>query len=409
MQTKRLDKLYNEYLIVNSLKTGGKLSIPSIAALTGLSRPTVDTIVSQLEREGMVEPDGFAQSVTGRKPVLWRLRSDSGYFVGVDFEPPVVRLLILNMCRETVFSRSIQFPQSFHPDEVLKLLASAIRQAMEEAGAPLAKLRSISVGNPGSIDKQRGLSVAMHNCPDWSNVPICERLAQEFGCETEIENVILYMANVERERLAGQDVRDFVYVALRTGVGAGVCLKGELYSGASGNAGHFGFLSVGSPLCRSERRLEEYADTAMLLRRMREEGLLADGEGGEDGERQICVLAEYVRVGNPAALAILEELSDFWAYGLSCVINLLNIPLYVVGGLLARMNVFAPDVGSLFLDMIQKCCVQNYLYEKKYSFELCYAKDVPNAAALGGALRGYETFFKRYAPSAEGNHPAVSG
>lgn len=391
----RLDKVYNEFLILNALKNEEKMSIVSIAAKNGISRPTVDAVIHQMEKSGIVIQDGYAKSYSGRKPVLWKLNGNSGFFVGIDLEPPVVRIIVLNICKEEIFADAVVF-EKFEPDFVVEKLSRLIKDVFRvHLRAELDNLQSISIGNPGNIDNCHGISVSLHGCPDWENVPLTELLQDQFACPIFLENVTLFMANSERERAVRAGHKDYVYIALRTGVGAGICINGELFHGSKGNAGHFGFLPLSNPLFTEGRSLEECSDGVVILNRMKEYGLI-----GQDENKTVSMTTEYLNLftdkvaeNNEYARSILDEIADYWAYGISSTFCLLDIPLYIIGGTFSYINQRSPDVGNFFLEQIKKYCLSKYLPNKSPVFDLEFAKRINYAAALGGALFGYEKFF----------------
>ena len=71
-----------------------------------------------------------------------------------------------------------------------------------------------------------------------------DAIRHELSMQVEFENDVNLAALGERWRGLGQDVNDFVYFHVGTGVGMGIVLKGELFRGATGAAGEVGYLPL---------------------------------------------------------------------------------------------------------------------------------------------------------------------
>ena len=59
-------------------------TIPQLADALDLSIGTATKYVGALVSEGYLEDCGKAESVSGRRPHLFRLRADAGWFLGLD-------------------------------------------------------------------------------------------------------------------------------------------------------------------------------------------------------------------------------------------------------------------------------------------------------------------------------------
>src|SRR3954463_6066094 len=76
----------NAAAVLGRLHGAGPLRVAEIAALTGLSQPTVRQVVTALHRDGWVLYENVDQDgrLPGRPPRLVRFRADAGYVAGID-------------------------------------------------------------------------------------------------------------------------------------------------------------------------------------------------------------------------------------------------------------------------------------------------------------------------------------
>ncbi len=128
---------------------------------------------------------------------------------------------------------------------------------------------------------------------------------------------------------------NFLYVESGSGVGGGLILDGTLYRGATGYSGEIGHLKVvpgGEPCaCGGRGCLAAYVADNAVIRRFRAVGV--------DVESQSDVLRR-AEAGDAAVLAGLAEAGGHLGTALGSLVNVLNPPLIVLGGGLARLAVY---------------------------------------------------------------------
>src|SRR6185437_8869267 len=147
-------------------------------------------------------------------------------------------------------------------------------------------------------------------------------LAERLGCPVTVDNEATLGA------LAHLDLApDLVYVSAGIGVGGGLVLDGRVYRGARGLAGELGHVVVdrSGPACGCGGRgcVERYAGTAALL---------ADA-GAADLDALVAALAE----GDGRAVAATTRAAAALGTGLASVLNVLDVPVVVLGGTFARL------------------------------------------------------------------------
>ena len=138
--------------------------------------------------------------------------------------------------------------------------------------APTGKCNGVGLVVPGMVDQRTGRVL---NAPQlgWRDVDVRAMLAEATGFEVHIENAPIACALAQMwlgER--GTDApRDFVYVTVSDGVGAGVVVNGEVVRGHNNTAGEFGHVPVDpngpTCLCGARGCLEAYTSNLATLSR----------------------------------------------------------------------------------------------------------------------------------------------
>jgi glucokinase len=149
-----------------------------------------------------------------------------------------------------VYADKIKTPADEGLDAVLALLDAEI----DAIPGGRAGMSALGVAVPGSVDS-RGKVLRAGNLEGWVDVPLRALLEKRYGVPAFVERDSNCGALGEKWCGAATGMESFVFLALGTGVGAGLFLDGRLYRGAhfaSGEAGQLTFF-------RGEKR-ENVAD-----------------------------------------------------------------------------------------------------------------------------------------------------
>jgi glucokinase len=264
-------------------------------------------------------------------------------------------------------------------EEVFQTIAHTARRAVDQAGIDTANLAAIGIGAPGPIDPATGYILEAANLK-LKDYPLGPRLSEEFGCPVFVENDV--NAGVYGEAVAGaaRGATNVLGAFVGTGIGGGIIINGELYRGASYNAGEIGhiILEVGGPRCGCGNRgcLEALASRTAMTRDIRRairrgkrsavSKLLAketDLLSGRD-------LARAYREGDELVVRVVNRAAKLLGAGLGSLVNLLAPELIVLGGGVIEA------MGDEFIERVQNSI-------RKTAFEV-NVKDLRIArAALG--------------------------
>jgi glucokinase len=157
--------------------------------------------------------------------------------VGIDIGGTNMRSALVDENGDIMERRSILSGAGKGIDYVMTNLAMLIGETI--SGKNVA---GVGIGIPGIIDSARGILTQAPNISNVDDYPIRDALAEKMGSSIPvfIENDANCAAVGEWWVGAGKSVDSLVIITLGTGVGGGIILKGELWSGADGMAGERG-------------------------------------------------------------------------------------------------------------------------------------------------------------------------
>ncbi len=185
----------------------------------------------------------------------------------------------------------------------------------------------IGICSTGQVDAKSGRIVyANDNVPNYTGMEVRRLFEERYRVPATLENDVNAAALGEARYGAGRGVEDFLCLTYGTGIGGGIIIHGDVYSGHLGLAGEVGHIVThpGGRQCTCGQKgcYEQYASATALMRMAR-----AVAPDLEDGKAFFTALEH-----TPA----LEEVLEAWAlevtYGLVTLTHTLNPSLLVLGG-----------------------------------------------------------------------------
>ncbi len=244
----------------------GTFTRAELIEATGLSAPTVGSLVSHLMRSGMVKDLGAGPSRGGRRPSFMAFNARHGYIAAIDLGPTRTRLAVADLRGEMLAHDVVPTPSKVSPEALLSRLAAALRRVLEQARLPMERLVAVGAGAPGAVAWDTGVVTFAPNLGGWSHVPMREVLQRELGVPAIVENDVNLAILGERWRGAAQGHETCAYITVGTGIGAGIIIDGLLHRGHHFIAGEIAFMCMGPQFVdsRPHRCLESLASLKAL-------------------------------------------------------------------------------------------------------------------------------------------------
>ncbi|MDR0356074.1 MAG: ROK family protein [Deltaproteobacteria bacterium] len=265
-------------------------------------------------------------------------RKDDDSFLAVDIGGTNVTCGLVSR-RGQVLSTDI-FPTSHGPTPkaLIELMVSrldALRKKADASSPPAA----LAVGAPGWLRPKDGIVVKAPNIKDWIDIPIAKLMAEAMGLPVRLENDANLYALGEWLAGSGQGSDNEIVLTLGTGVGAGLILKGQLWSGYFFSAGEVGHIPLGPAFttpcgCGGSGCLETVASAKGMSSAARE-WLKAEKSSlftGSLAELNTEVMRELAEKGDPMSLHVFRQAGLALGQVLAGVFNLLSIERAVIGG-----------------------------------------------------------------------------
>lgn len=318
----------------------GEHSISALSDAIGASVPTVTKLIGELMDEGFMTDLGKSGTSGGRRPSIYGLNPDAGYFVGVDLRNTHACVAVTDFKGGLLaFKDDIAFKMSA-TEEAVHDIAALIREFVSRENIEWNKIMGLGVSIPGRVNPLTGYS---NNYSFDEHRTITRILEEDLGIHVVLENDSRAMTYGEYLG-GGLKEKNMLYVNVSWGLGMGIIADGRLYygtSGFSGEFGHFPLLDNGQ-MCRCGKIgcLETGASGSALVRMIGEK--LSAGRASvlaakykAEGKVSLIDIFDAVRSEDTLAIETVEKLGTNLGKGLAGLINIFNPQLVVIGGKVA--------------------------------------------------------------------------
>ena len=221
---------------------------------------------------------------------------------------------------------------------------------------PEAQPEAIGISCGGPLDSKKGIIMSPPNLPGWDDVHICKILEEKFHLPVKLCNDADACALAEWKFGAGRNSENMAFLTFGTGLGAGLILNGKLYSGTCGMAGECGHIRLDDCGPTGYGKIGSFegfcsgGGIAQLGKMYAEKNLPLSWCKSADDLKNITAksIADAANAGDETAIAIYAESGRRLGYGLSILIDLLNLEKIVIGSIFQRSeNLLRPAMEEV--------------------------------------------------------------
>jgi len=332
-------KEINRTRVFSVLASERTVSRAQLAKKTGLSRATISIMVEMLLQIGLVEEVGFGNSSGGRPPVLLKYNPNAAFAIGAYMYDYEWSLVITNLDAEIIHQETIHIPNNNYEIAITTLKTGVENITRNVSFDKL--LPAIGIGTPGLVDSKTGIIKSAVDL-GWFEVPIKELVKKTLGLEAFVVNRSKIGALAELWHGVDKSIRDLIYISIGTGVAAGIIHEGKLYFGANSSAGELGHITIlpDGPVCRCgnhgclQQLVSEDALEIRARQLLREDysSSLYKKVGNYPEMLTARDIIEMADRGDPLAVRVIEEASEYLSIAVGNLINLFNPELVILGG-----------------------------------------------------------------------------
>lgn len=303
----------NYRVVFNLARRQGELLRTDISNETGMTPPTVMKVVQSFVERGILAEAGEAETSIGRRPTRLVFNPRAAQAIGILFEGGEMHAGVVDLSGTVIKNIKIPMEHAF-TDKTLPIMMQSIRELMDGVRAPVL---GIGLGVPGVVDSVNNIIefaplIGIVNPMDCTE--ICHAIFNTTGLQVCLENDVNAAAIGEFFYRNLPEESDMLYIAVGTGIGAGIVLNGKLRRGSRNLAGELGYAVQNASFHVDRTRpgwLESQIGMDSLQRQFNWQGYCQNNEV-------------------PAGL--IDFLVDYLAPSVANLATQLDIKLVVVGG-----------------------------------------------------------------------------
>ena len=346
MRTTFLDKKDNKNSILKKTILrlciqSGEYSIAALSEQINTSVPTVTKLIGELMDEGFMIELGKSGTSGGRRPSIYGLNPEAGYFIGLDIRHTHASIAVTDFKGGLVcFEDNIPFILEID-EACLHTISKNIRDFFLEHELDWNRVLGMGISVAGRVNPKTGYSNLYSFDPDR---PINKILSEDLDIPVVIENDSRAMTYGEYLSGVVKKEKNVLFVNVSWGLGMGMILDGRLYYGTSGYSGEFGHFPLldNDQICRCGKVgcLETGASGSALVRMISEQ--LQAGRASslsrifkDQGKVNLNDIFKAVQEEDILTIETIEKIGANLGRGLAGLINVFNPQLVVLGGKVA--------------------------------------------------------------------------
>lgn len=364
--------------ILTLLFNNPNISRIDISKMINLNKASVSEIVNLLiEKDLVVEiGNGNSGSSGGRKPILLKINEKSGCSLSIDLGIDYVSYLLLDLNKNV-----LKYNKSYikiNKDNTLSIITNIINSLEDITSKYIYNLIGISIAIHGRV-----LDDEIKFTPyyDLDKFNLKEKLSIEFPeLDITLENESNLAAIGEFEN-SKEDLKNSIIINVHSGIGAGIIINSELYTGFEGRAGEIGHMILvpngrDCP-CGNKGCFEQYCSIPAIIN-------------------------EFNLLSN-ISINTIDELCNLYNDNDIIATNIINNNIKLMAtGITNIFNLFAPDSIYLHSDLVE--FIPNYIDLINNEIDSFFSKNLkllPNklngkSNLYGGAIISIYKFFNKF-------------
>jgi len=302
---------YNQRIVLQAIRVAGETTRSALAAITGLTAPTIANITRRLLEEGLIVEAGRNQGARGQPAVRLTINPDGGFTIGINIDRDHITIVLLDLAGR-IRSRTVRELPFAMPDQVLTALHEAIAEMRAASLFDEDRLLGVGVALPDDLGR-----VSLPHRPAgydiWNDLDVAQLVGNVLPWPVHVDNDAAAAAIGEAQFGSGLSLPSFFYVLISAGLGGGLVIDGSYFRGAGARSGEIGFLP--DRTAEAGRTVQQTVSLSALFARLEAAGCPVSGVDALLGDDPAiaAVVAQWI---DDAARALLGPM-----IGVACLVD----------------------------------------------------------------------------------------
>lgn len=324
MSKKATTHEFNRSLVFKSIILHSPVSRMELSKVTGLSKMSITNYVNDLIASGYVEGAGTVVSNSGRKPMLLDVVPSRPLLIAIQVTRQYVGAGVINL-KGTVSKINMSVVEV---NDTPNAILSKICVMLDEIITPdiAGDIWAIGATSMGPVSNKTGrLNTSYFSFAYELGFDVRSELEKRYQYPVYVNNDLNALALAEKYFGNARGYQSFAVVGSSIGLGCGIVVNGQPYSGSGGYGAELGHITVAADglqcYCGNTGCLELYATIPKIVEWLQDEHRR---QGKPCSYNNWQDLLEGARQGDSLCQKSLDRLTDYLSAGMVSLVNLFD-------------------------------------------------------------------------------------
>jgi len=388
-------KELNRALILKLICTSNPISRIALSKKTQLSKMSVTNIINEfIEKQIVIESKEtpknlMSQTSVGRTPILLTVNPSAFLAIGVYIARDFCEVALIDITGFVAYKQKTLFASIESKASFMKKIIEQINATLTINQLSIKQITGIGIASIGPLDIPQGVILEPPNFHGLVTIPIVSILKKQYACPIFINNDMNASALAEKYYGIAKDHKDFIYVGITNGIGAGIIINNKLFIGHNGFSGEFGHTTIHMDgptcVCGNKGCLEIYANIPEVIQKFNDAIELGVISSLKSTPSWPDIVA-HAKKGDELCLKLLQHLASYISIGLTNLANLFDPEIFILG----HDIVLASDLILPFLnkDVNKKIFSSNHV-----NLSIYMSKFIDSAPLIGSASLVFDALY----------------
>ncbi len=270
------------------------------------------------------------------------------YYIGIDIGGTKCAAVVGDENGKILERKCFPSGKSVDPQVILNQYLNIVKGFILQYSSDKVSFISIGISCGGPVNSEKGIIMCPPNLPLWNNIEIVKFFNEKVGLPTFLQNDANACALAEWKFGSGIGTKNMIFLTFGTGLGAGLILNGNLYSGTSdmaGEVGHVRLTDTGPEGYNKKGSFEGYCSgngivdlASIIIRECWDQKIRVNfcKDIHELETLTAKMIFDFAKNGDPIAKKIVKCCGENLGKGLSILIDILNPECIVIGSIYTR-------------------------------------------------------------------------
>ena len=229
-----------DYQILERVMKNPKVSRTDLANQLELTPAAISKAIKKLIGQGIIIENEYLRSTGGRPRMTLNVNKEYKKIIGINLGVGFMNIVVSHLDGEIIQIRQRKF--AFKTQEkVLELLYEGISKVIEKFG--VKSIIGMGLATHGLVDRKKGTVIFSPHFK-WKKLEIRKELEKKFNLRVIVENDVRAMLTAEHMYGCAGNMKNFMMLYIRNGVGSAIFLNGKIFEGSNCGAGEIGHFIV---------------------------------------------------------------------------------------------------------------------------------------------------------------------